>query len=105
MFQNAYVTKCVCCEQVLQIASDAKAGVILKIYLQKKILLIDTFTEEFYPVYENGIYNYWFALYPSAEGIFLYFKMCSFDMNIYFIRTLIFQNKNLFFIGPTKKVQ
>ena len=43
---------------VLQIASDAKAGVISKIYLQKKILLIDTFTEEFYPVYENGIYNY-----------------------------------------------
>ena len=33
------------------------AGVILKIYLQKKILLIDTFTEEFYPVYENGIYD------------------------------------------------
>ena len=37
---------------------DAKAGVILKIYLEKKIFVIDTFTEEFYPVYENGIYNY-----------------------------------------------
>ena len=57
------------------------------------------FTEEFYPVYENGIYNYSFSLYPSAEGIFLYLKMRSFDMDIYFTMTLIFQNKNLFFIG------
>ena len=57
VFQIVCVSKCICYKlRVLQIASDAKAGVILKIYLQKKILLIDTFTEEFFPVYENGIY-------------------------------------------------
>ena len=80
-------------------------GFILKIYLQKKILLIDTSTEEFYPVYENGIYNNSLSLYPSAEGIFLYLKMRSFDMDIYFTMTLIFQNKNVLLIGPTKKVR
>ena len=37
---------------------------------QKKFLLIDTSTEEFYPVRENLIYNSLFP-YPSAEGIFL----------------------------------
>ena len=32
-------------------------------------------------------------MYPSAEGIFPFFKMCSLDMDIYLTRTLIFQNK------------
>ena len=33
-------------------------------------------------------------LYPSAEGIFLYFKMCSSGMEIYFTRTLKLQMKD-----------
>ena len=44
-----------------------------------------------YPVHKNGIYNNSLWSFPSAEGIFLYFKMCSLDMEIYFTRTLIFQ--------------
>ena len=85
------------------------AGFILKFISQKKILLIDTSTEEFYPVHENGIYDNSLFLYPSAEGIFLYFKMCSLGMEIYFTRTLILQikgnKKYLVFIVLTIKVR
>ena len=42
---------------------------VYKFYIsQKKILLIDTSIEEFYPVHESAIHNTLF-LYPSAEGI------------------------------------
>ena len=45
---------------------------VYKFYIsQKKILLIDTSTEEFYPIHKHAIYNL-LLLYPSAEGIFLY---------------------------------
>ena len=40
-----------------------------------------------------GIYNDSLFPYPSAEGIFLNCKSCSFDIEIYFPRTLIFQIK------------
>ena len=64
-----------------------------KSILQKKIFLFDTSTEEFYPAFESGLYDNSLFLYPFVEVIFLYFKMCSLDMDIYFTRTLIFQNK------------
>ena len=70
---------------------------VYKFYIsQKKILLIDTSIEEFYPVHKNVTYNSLF-LYPSAEGIFLYIKTYS----------LIWmtKKKNLFFIGLTAEVQ
>ena len=76
---------------------------------QKRILLIDTSIEEFYHVHENGIYNNSIFTKTSPEGIFLYFKMCSLDMDIYSTRTLIFQinskRKSLFFIGPSTEVR
>ena len=58
------------------------------------MLLIDTFIEEFYPVHENVIiYKNSFSFDPSAEGIFLHFKMGSLDMDLCLTRTLIFQIK------------
>ena len=81
------------------------SGFIIKSILRKKILLIDTSTEEFYPVHEEGIYNNSLFLYPSAEGTFLYFKLCSLGMEIYFTRTLILQIKGKKRIGPTAKVR
>ena len=60
---------------------------------KKKFLLIDTSTEEFYLVNGNGICNKSLFLYPSEEGIFLYFEMCSLYMKIHLIRTLIFKIK------------
>ena len=44
---------------------------------QKKVLLIDTSTEEFYLVHENSTYNS-LLLYPSSEGIFLLFQIVIF---------------------------
>ena len=41
---------------------------------QKKVLLIDTSTEEFYLVHENSTYNS-LLLFGSAEGIFLLFQI------------------------------
>ena len=44
---------------------------------QKKVLLIDTSTEEFYLVHENSTYNS-LLLYPSADGIFSLFQIVIF---------------------------
>ena len=48
-----------------------------KFISQKKVLLIDTSTEEFYLVHENSTYNS-LLLYPSAEGIFPLFQIVIF---------------------------
>ena len=37
-------------------------------------------------MYDNSLF-----FYPPAEGIFLYFKLWSLDMEIYFTKTLIYQ--------------
>ena len=58
-------------------------GFLLKIQLQNESLLIDTSTEEFYPVYENGIYNNSFSCHFVA-GIFLMYKNAGFILKIYF---------------------
>ena len=48
-------------------------------------------------------------MYPSAEGIFLYFKTYSLDKEIYLARTLITlindKEKESFLTGPIAEVQ